>query len=294
MEHSKKKVLLFVLCIVVVVVGFYIFYTFNTRLSNKESILPADTLEKEIETNTLAKENKTTQATPVEYIDVDSTKTEYGAFPYGTVFKLINKEEYFNQKNKAPAIPDAEHDPYDEAYFLNKYPQVVRIDDKCFDITLKNGSRKKLCGEPKINYSYSAPTYIFSGYIPKLGYWFHGGYMEGSIGLVVDEETGEGIKTLMGKPVVSPNGKKFVSTSIDLDASYNHNGFEVWEKTEGSYSLKLRFILEDYANPNRPKIFWGATDPVWVNDNSFYFVKSTADYSSDFTKYYDEYAQFSF
>lgn len=168
----------------------------------------------------------------------------------------------------------------EEKYILAKYPNAARPDEICLEITLKNGSKKKLC-----DIQIDGPEgmgYAFSDYIPNIGYMFDIQLWEGGYKLLINDQTGEEMR-LFGTPIVSPSGGKFLSVSVDLEAGYRPTGFQIWQREGNSWVLKIE--KEDR---------FGVIDPVWVNDNSFYFIKRSVNFDSrgEFG-YSNEYAEYS-
>lgn len=146
-----------------------------------------------------------------------------------------------------------------ESFYLDKYPQVKRVNAECMEITLTSGQKKKLCGNS--TEGASSENYLFKGYFPNIGYLFFVAYWEGSSYLLINEKTGEGIR-LWGEPIFSPSGNKFITTSVDLEAGYNPNGFQVGQKRGDTYVLI-----------HQRNVTSGMLDPVWVDENTFYFKR---------------------
>jgi hypothetical protein len=82
-------------------------------------------------------------------------------------------------------------------------------------------------------------------------------YYEGGTNLLVDARTGRQTK-IWGMPVVSPDGRRFVALSMDLEAAYDPNGIQVWRS--GGDSLEVEWQAE---------LAWGPSDPRWLNDSTF-------------------------
>ncbi len=193
------------------------------------------------------------------------------------VLKSISEDEYLKYKNKTVeefAPKNCDFDCQDK-YYLDKYPKVKLIAN-CFLIE----NKKELCN-PEANIEDNpAVIYRFFGHASGLGYFFQVQHYEGSSFLVVTE-TGDEVGVI-ALPVLSPDGKQFVSTSVDLGAEYNPNGFQVWEKKGDSWVLKI----EKYSG-------FGMEDPVWIDGHTFYFVKVFLD-PNDTYKELREYASYSF
>jgi len=65
-----------------------------------------------------------------------------------------------------------------------------------------------------------------------------------------------------GYPIVSPDGKKFLSISEDMFAGYNPNNIEIWQLKSGHIVKAANFELE-----------WGPENGYWVDANSIRISK---------------------
>jgi len=77
-------------------------------------------------------------------------------------------------------------------------------------------------------------------------------HYEGSSYLLIDARSGAATP-LSGPPVVSPDGRRFVTTSMDLEAGYDPNEIEIWRVTDSVRQLEFS---------HRPD-GWGPSDAVW-------------------------------
>lgn len=71
--------------------------------------------------------------------------------------------------------------------------------------------------------------------------------------------------TLNGFPIISPDNKYIAAASLDLEAGYMPNSFQIWkvEKTD----LTVEYSIE-------PKE-WGPSKPVWISSTSLKFNINT-------------------
>ena len=194
------------------------------------------------------------------------------------VFKSISKEEYEKYANVSVA-KELEYQSCrsennannfwrcEEAYRIKKYPNIVRLNETCLEITIKDGSKKRVCDN--VADDPSAIIYTFSDYISNVGYFIKIGYWEGGAGLLINEKTGEEME-IYDKPILSPSSNQFLSTSAGGEAGYRPDGFQVWQKSGDSYILKINRTNRDTNDPG----LIGISNPVWVNEHSFYFFKS--------------------
>ncbi len=208
------------------------------------------------------------------------------------VFKEITKEEYarykVNEQDTATVCTwNSDFNLYRncrEKDLLVKYPAVSRTGD-CLIITLISGDKKEICdvksGDPYDDSPYNdkgeaVRKYTFSGYVPTVGALFDVVYYEGGAKLAVNEKTGEEMQVL-GTPVLSPHGSKFVAVNSDIEAGYTRNGFQLWQKKGDSFVLSLEYYLDGELYPEG---FFGMSDAAWVDEHTFYFIKNTLNLTS--------------
>ena len=83
---------------------------------------------------------------------------------------------------------------------------------------------------------------------------------------VVDDSTGDST-WVFGDPVASPDGKRFVLTSMQGEASYDAGLIEVWRMVGRKPEKEFSF-----DTTNEP---WEASDPVWRDSVTIDFLKNT-------------------
>jgi hypothetical protein len=121
-------------------------------------------------------------------------------------------------------------------------------------------------------------TYKYYGYIKDADkYLIHCWYYEGHDYKMIDRKTGS-ITDTWGVPLVSPNGKLFMTGNTDLVASYTYNGIQLFENTH-----KPKLIAQ------RELQTWGPDEIRWL-DNKTLLVKAsmaeTATESEQHPEYY--------
>ena len=156
---------------------------------------------------------------------------------------------------------------YKEDFLLKKYPYLISrengsliINSKRKQVALKNGEE----------------FYYAIGYIPqaelvlvRIQYW------EGNSHYVIDTKSG-GKWEINGFPAFNTSFTKFVTTDYDLEAQYSPNNLGVFIRNGVWHK-------EYYLSPPS----WGASDPVWVNDELIHFKKVTMSSSTFENKYED-------
>jgi hypothetical protein len=89
------------------------------------------------------------------------------------------------------------------------------------------------------------------------------GFYEGGAFVLVSAKTGDQTQ-LQALPVVSPDGRRFATASLDLEAGYDPNGLQVWEVTE--WGPRLEWGLAGGET-------WGASDAVWRSPAELEFTR---------------------
>lgn len=113
-----------------------------------------------------------------------------------------------------------------------------------------------------------AIRYFFESHLSDIGY-FHVSVAlyEGRAFLLVNDKTGE--KTwLEASPVISPDKKRFVTMSMDLEASYNPNEIQVWRLEPSGPELEYSANFGEQ---------WGPSDPFWKDKDTISFHKNVLD-----------------
>ena len=114
----------------------------------------------------------------------------------------------------------------------------------------------------------SAVRHFFVSYLPDIGYFLvKADLYEGRAFLLVNDKTGD--KTwLKGPPVVSPDNRRFVTASMDLEAGYNPNEIQVWRLEPSGPELEYSANFGEQ---------WGPSDPSWKDAETISFKKNVLD-----------------
>ncbi|HEX5831154.1 MAG TPA: hypothetical protein VFY16_09245 [Gemmatimonadaceae bacterium] len=92
---------------------------------------------------------------------------------------------------------------------------------------------------------------------------------EGGGYLVLDRN---GAQTWIARaPVASPDGRRFVALSFDLEAGYQPNVIEVWRVEDGSPRLEIAVRSDD----------WGPSDARWRDNATITFVQNFPRYTDE-------------
>lgn len=267
---SKKLILPILICLAFVVILYFVLE------NKKEDVIISPTLQ------------ETTDVVSVEQLT--------------PVFKEISKEEY----SKYEVVVDVDdrvlfpgcnstsstNDFRDcvENIMVKKYPNISRSGN-CLLFKISD-KEEKLCdidGDGYFNENGEVTTkYTFRDYIPELGYFFYQLHYEGSGALLISEKNGERMN-ILSRPVLSPNGTQFITVNSDIEAQYDLNGFQLWQKEGENFVLKISHYLD---GGKYPEGFFGMSNPVWVDEHTFYFEKETYAYFEN--EFKTEYASYSF
>ncbi|MDP9202962.1 MAG: hypothetical protein M3P26_13680 [Gemmatimonadota bacterium] len=108
----------------------------------------------------------------------------------------------------------------------------------------------------------------YAGYLKAIhSHVVHRYPYEGSGGnWVVDDSTGDST-FVFGEPVASPDGKRFVLTSMSGEARYDASLIEVWRMVGRKPEKEFSFDTEESP--------WEASDPVWRDSVTIDFLKNT-------------------
>ncbi|HEX7241864.1 MAG TPA: hypothetical protein VF263_16400 [Longimicrobiaceae bacterium] len=108
--------------------------------------------------------------------------------------------------------------------------------------------------------------YLYQGYLRDVGYHLvQVGFYEGGAYELVSAESGDRTQ-VAALPVVSPDLRRFVTASVDLEAGYVPNGLQVWRLTPAGPRLEWGLDGGDT---------WGASGASWRGPGTVEFVKET-------------------
>ena len=110
--------------------------------------------------------------------------------------------------------------------------------------------------------------YRYVGYLPPIhSHVIHRYPYEGTGAfIIVDDSTGAS-RIVFGMPVASPDGKRFVLTSMEDEAGYDPGMIEIWRIVDRRPEKEF-----SYNTDGSP---WQASDPVWVDSSTVDFIKNT-------------------
>ena len=95
--------------------------------------------------------------------------------------------------------------------------------------------------------------YTFSSFLSESGYYLISitGW-EGSGSFLISDRTGERTN-IEGSPVFSPDGKRFITLSMDLEAGENDNAIQIWRISSAGLTIKSNVFMPNWI---MPKIGW--------------------------------------
>lgn len=122
---------------------------------------------------------------------------------------------------------------------------------------LKNGETK-LLKENKDTDGEDFASYNFIEPMDNIGQWLlMGGYYEAWDYVLIDQEDGNE-NHLWGHPVMSPDGKYFLTGMVDLEAAFVPTGFQLWSFENNKPVLRWEKELTD----------WGSDHFIWTKNNT--------------------------
>jgi hypothetical protein len=100
------------------------------------------------------------------------------------------------------------------------------------------------------------------------------GYYEGGATLLIDGRSGHRTK-IWATPLESPDRRRLIAASMDMEATFDPNGFQIW-RTDGD-TLALEW--------QRETTDWGPTNPRWINDSTMAVRSNPAPSAPDTTSH---------
>jgi hypothetical protein len=94
-------------------------------------------------------------------------------------------------------------------------------------------------------------------------------FYEGDAHLLVSDRTGSQTY-LPAAPLFSPDGARFASVSMDLDAFHNANAVQVWQASREKPVLEWQLDL----NRELGQRAWGPSDARWIDGRTLELVKN--------------------
>jgi len=137
---------------------------------------------------------------------------------------------------------------------LAKANGVIRTGDQ-LTFTLKNGQEKIL--KANLQDDANSVDYIFNRSLDAIGHWeVLAFYYESFDYLLINQL--DGTEThLWNKAVLSPDNKYLLCGSVDLEAAFVPNGFQLWSVENNRLLLRWSKEIEN----------WGAERLIWTKDN---------------------------
>jgi hypothetical protein len=123
--------------------------------------------------------------------------------------------------------------------------------------------------EDRINIGEGSAKYYLVGFRDTLGYF----YLIRVIGyenrgyVLVNKKTGQSID-LYGMPIFSPDGKRFVDVSLDLESGYMPNLILIYKLEGNKYAKEWKHIYQGMKGP---------ANPVWLNNSAIVLFEATFD-----------------
>jgi len=105
--------------------------------------------------------------------------------------------------------------------------------------------------------------YVYRGVLPHEYDLVEVRYYERRQYLIIDR-TGRHQRHLVGEPVVSPDRRRVVATSLDLVAAISPNALEIWRLEDQFPTLELSIGSEE----------WGPSDATWVDAATIAFTQN--------------------
>ena len=136
-------------------------------------------------------------------------------------------------------------------------------------IQLLNGRTAVFKDDSTEGLSFALPRY--AGYLKAIrSHVLHILQYEGSGAyLIVDDSTGDST-IVFSKPIASPDGKRFVLTSLDLIAGHNANMIEVRRVVGRKPEKEFSYDTDTSDEP------WGPSDAVWRDSATMDFIKNSS------------------
>lgn len=136
---------------------------------------------------------------------------------------------------------------------------------------LKNGETK-LLKETRDTDGEDFTSYNFIEPMDNIGQWLlMGGYYEAWDYVLIDQEDGSE-NHLWGSPVLSPDGKYFLTGMVDLEAAFVPTGFQLWSFENNKPVLRWEKELTDGD--------WGSDNFIWANNNTIIAEQTYRDEAS--------------
>jgi hypothetical protein len=147
---------------------------------------------------------------------------------------------------------------------IPKYSSYIRRRGEQLIIHLRNGNEIAL---KDINPGESGgKSYSFRTYLKRVGYFlFEVAYWEGGAFVLVNDSSGKEV-VIDHIPIISPDRKRFITASFDIEARYNPNRIQIYRLASIGPMLEWSF---------EPSESWGPVNPKWINNEEIKLEKAT-------------------
>lgn len=147
---------------------------------------------------------------------------------------------------------------------------VERISDSVFVVRLANGSAVRfadtLRGTPRGRH------WTYEGTVEEIGaVLIRAAFYEGSAYLLLNGTTGDST-WLAAPPVFSPDRRRFLTASIDLEAGYAPNRIRIYRASREMVASEWTLEAEGTE--------WGPSDARWLSGDTVRFVRNVQEFGS--------------
>jgi hypothetical protein len=150
-----------------------------------------------------------------------------------------------------------------ERYQVQQYSQFVARDTSHLTLRLLSGDSLVL--SDSVVEGWGGRSYTYCDYLRAIGYHFiHVQYWEGGDYLLVDATSGKSTY-IPGVPAISPDGERFVVTSVDLEAGYGPTTVQVWKLRPDSPMLEWQLDPLSLQEGAPTDSLWGISAARWVS-----------------------------
>ncbi|WP_440881602.1 hypothetical protein [Tenacibaculum sp. C7A-26P2] len=150
-----------------------------------------------------------------------------------------------------------------EKYLLKLNEDYAKRDSLGLHLKIKNGGWKLISSNVDV-YQLN----IFEYYFEKYGFYaIRTQWGEGNGYKLINENDGKELN-LFGRPYFSNKGNYLISVSVDIEAGYSRNGFQLFKNNNGN--LKEIGFYEPVG--------WGPSVAKWVNDSTVIFKNETVEF----------------
>jgi len=209
---------------------------------------------------------KQNNETAISVDSLQTTSTTITAHPPQLDLDL-NLYTVLNEVDSGIALPETDFigTPKDrENNHIANANGVQRADDQLV-FTLHNGSKKVLTTNTQDEEN--SADYIFMRDIHTIGYWeVLAFYYESFDYILINQQNGNEFH-LWNKPVVSPDNQHLLCSSVDIEAGFVPNGFQMWAIEKDSLKLQWQKEIEN----------WGADRLMWTQHDCVYAEQTYRD-----------------